>query len=57
LNAIRLANEALNRSATCSGPSVALTPKSQIVTAISAISTTTGASASSKLGGLGCRAP
>ena len=55
LNAIRLANAALKSSATCKGPSVALTPKSQIVTAMSAIRTTTGSTASSRVGGLGCR--
>ena len=44
---------ALRNSATCSGPSVAATPNSQIVIAIRTISTTTGRTASSRLGGLG----
>src|SRR5215831_11752708 len=53
LNAIRLAKAALRRSATCNGPSVALMPKSQIVSAIRRIKTTTGSTASSRLGSLG----
>jgi hypothetical protein len=53
LNAIRLANAALRKRATWSGPSVAPTPKSQIDVAISPIRTTIGRSASSRLGGLG----
>jgi hypothetical protein len=56
LSATRLANAALSRSATCSGPSVALIPNSTIVKAISAISTITGSSASRKVGGLGAPA-
>ena len=51
-SATRLANAAARSSATCRGPSVALTPKSAIVSAISPIRTTTGAIASSRLGGL-----
>ena len=53
LRAMRLANAALTISATCSGPSVAPTPKVTIVSAMSRIITTTGSSASSRLGGRG----
>src|SRR4051794_37942565 len=53
LKAMSAANAPLRRSATWSGPSVALTPNSQIVSAINAISTTTGATASTSDGGRG----
>jgi hypothetical protein len=55
LSAIRLAKAALSNNATCSGPSVALIPKRAIVSAINPMSTTTGRTASSRLGGLGPR--
>ena len=49
-NAISEAKAAASSSPTCSGPSVALTPKSAIVSAIRPIRTTTGSTASNRVG-------
>src|SRR3954470_3741444 len=53
LKAMRLAKAALSSSATWSGPSVALTPNSEMVSASRPISTTIGSSASRRLGSRG----
>src|SRR5204863_1745300 len=55
LKATRPAKTAAAINAICRGPSVELVPNSTIVRAMSTIRTTTGATASSRVGRRGCR--